>query len=294
MSVVEKTPSQSLVANFLYLLIMVLSMSVIGFAEAKPSVMVLIEEKNIGAASDAAVEALSQAEITLIQRLRQAGYQIVDAQTLKNTVETGQGLGSLVRDNRRAAEAGLDQGAELMLLGTSVSKPGGIRIKDSQLQSIRATVSARMIDNKSVRVLASGMATAARPHIDEQQGGTIAIEFAANDLADSLIARLEANNRRASAQAVGADTEVNISGLASFRHLDALMTYLETQVEQTDQVVLNHFSAGTADISVKHQGGGRAIASAVSDKQFDGFRLELRYVGSTRVELMVVTDPTAD
>lgn len=232
-------------------------------------------------------EVPTEAELTLMEFFSAQGYDVIDASTMRRNLEQQRGLKLLAGDNQGAAATGLQHGARWSILGTAISKPAGAKLYGTQMQSIQATLTARVVDNDTASVIATATATSARPHIDEVQGGVLAIQEAARKLAADLSAQMQ---HAATSQQDGGMVTLNVSGLVSFRHLEFIMSYLQSEIPDASDVTLDNFNSGLAEIRLSHPGGADAIASAVSSKRFTGFRLEPRYVSGSRVDISVVLD----
>ncbi len=153
----------------------------------KPKVMVIMEEKVMGVFGTTAFEDVGQAESTLIQRLLAAGFNVVDPQTVKANISRDQALRILEGDNNAAAAAGLQYGAQIVISGKAFSKNAGGRLLDTQLQSLQATLQARAIRTDSAKIISSRSEQGRQAHIDEVQGGALAIKQAMERMATPMI-----------------------------------------------------------------------------------------------------------
>lgn len=253
-----------------------------------PTIAIIIQEKVMGVLGTTAFEQPSQAELTIAEHFRARGFNVLDSSTLKRNVTQAKGLRLLEGDNKGAAATGLQYGAQYFVLGTSIAKPAGAKIMGTQLQSIQATLTARVVHNNDAAIIATGNANAAQAHIDEVQGGVMAIEKAAKELAQSLatqIAQLEARQ-----EGDGSRLTLAISGLVSFRHLDFVMSYLESEMEGAEAVELRTYANSVATITLDYAEDHRAFARAVSRKRFTGFRIEPTYVSADRIDLKTILE----
>ena len=255
---------------------------------AGPKITVLMQEKVMGVLGTTGWEVPTEAELTLMDHFSSRGFEVVDSATMRRSLEQQRGLRLLQGDNEGAAATGLQFGARWSILGTAISKPAGAKLYGTQMQSIQATLTARVVDNDTGRVVATATATAAKAHIDEVQGGVLAIQDAARNLAADLAGQMQ----QVAAAPGGGDGSVliNVSGLVSFRHLEFIMNYLRSEVPGAEGVTLDNFNSGLAEIRITHPDGGNAVASAVSRKKFTGFRLEPKYVTGSRVDMAVVLE----
>lgn len=255
---------------------------------SKPKVLILIDEKVMGVFGTTGHEVPNQAELTFAHKFNELGFPVVDAQQVRRNVQTSKGLRHLQGNDRAAAAVGLHNGARLSIFGTAISKQAATKLYGTRMQSIHATLTARVVRNDDARVIASGSASATKAHIDEIQGGALAIEEAARKLAGELagqvLAKLEQEDQ------YGVALALNISGLVSYRHLDFIVNYFEKDVGGVDTVNLHSFTAGVADMGLEYQGQTQTLARLIANKQFKGFRLEPTNVSANRMDLAVVLD----
>ncbi len=255
----------------------------------KPKVMVIMEEKVAGMFGTNAWEAIGQAESTLIEELLANGFTVVDAQTVKANIPRDRALRMLSGDNQAAAAAGLQAGAQLVLVGKAMSKNAGGRVMGSSLQSLQAVVQARAIRADDAFVIASRSARAAHAHVDEMQGGTIAIEKASKNLANNLIQDVQQNWR---GETYGRSRQVTIAltGLVSYRHLMAVMDFLKKEMQGVKEVHQRSFIIGSAELMVDYTGKANHIAQELSLRKFTGFRLEPLTVTPNRLDVKAVLE----
>ena len=224
-------------------------------------------------------ESPGQAEITLIEELSRMGFDVVDSATVRKGITQTQGLRVLEGDEQAAAAIGLQYGAEYSVVGNAFAKLGTAGIYNTQLKTVYATVNARLIRNSDARIIASASANANVAHLDEVQGGTMAIEQASREIAGQLEAKFK--NLAASS---GAEVVLNISGLKSFRQLDTVLQALENATPGVEKVAIGHFTSGTAQLTTIYRGEIRDLATILVRERFPGFRLEPTHVTPNRID----------
>ncbi len=256
---------------------------------SQSSLMVIMQEKVMGIFGTTGFEQPNQSEITLMQHLENRGYRVIDSSTAKRNITQAKGLRMLEGDDRAAAAAGLQYGADYTVVGKAISKPAGAKLYGSQLQSIHATVTARVIRNSDARVVASGSASAVKAHLDELRGGAMAIEAAIQDLAGQLAARLPRQVQGDTA-AVANEKTLNLSGLVSYRHLDYLLRYLEKKVPGMRKVDLLSFTSGSARIMIAYDDPMGKLAKHLSRQKFKGFRVEPTQVTTNSMDIRAVVN----
>ncbi|MBI2903053.1 MAG: flagellar assembly protein T N-terminal domain-containing protein [Candidatus Methylomirabilis oxyfera] len=255
----------------------------------KPKVMVIIEEKVGGLFGTTAWENVGQAESTLMERLVAAGFTVVDPATVRANIPRDKALRLLEGDPKAAATAGLQYGAQVVITGRAFSKNAGGRLLGTQMQSIQATLQARAIRADDGRVISSRSDQGAKAHIDEMQGGALAIKEASEKLSDAMVNDILKSWKK---DVYGRSQEITliISGLVSYRHLSAVKTFLEKGLQGVKAVHQRNFTQGTAELQLDYAGKTSLIADELSNKQFTGFRLEPTNVTPNRLDVRAVID----
>jgi hypothetical protein len=255
----------------------------------KPKVMVIMEEKVAGVFGTTAWEDVGQAESTIMQRLIAAGFTVVDPQTVKSNITRDQALRILEGDTQAAAAAGLQYGAQVVISGKAFSKNAGGRIQNTQLQSLQATLQARVIRSDDAKVISSRSEQGRQVHIDEVQGGALAIRDAAGRMADVMIADILALWR---SEAYGRTKEITlvITGLVSYRHLTAIKQFLEKEMQGVRGINQRSFLGGAAELMLDYGGKSSNIADELANRKFTGFRMEPTNVTPSRVDVKAVVE----
>jgi hypothetical protein len=253
----------------------------------KPKVMVVIEEKVAGVFGTTGWETVGQAESTLAARFMAAGFPVVDPQTVHRNIPRDKAMRLLEGDERAAVVAGLQFGAQILITGTAISKNAGGKLLGTSMQSLQATVQVKAVRSDDARIIATHTAQESQAHIDEVQGGVLAIQKASENVADALIANILGQEASAGGRQ---QITLVISGLVSYRHLIAVRGYLEKGLEGVQGVQQRQFSQGTAELSLAYAGTAQRIADTLAIEKFTGFRLEPTNVSPNRVDLHAVLD----
>ncbi len=261
----------------------------LSLAKGKPKVMILIDEKVAGIFGTTAWEQMGQMEAVLQERFLATGFVVVDPQTVRANLSRDKALRLLEGDARAAAVVGLQHGAQVVVTGKAMSKPAGGKLLGTQMQSIQATVQARVVRTDDARVLASRTASGVQAHLDEVQGGALALREAGERLADQLIDDILAQWEQEVAGAQ--EVRVVISGLVSIRHLEAVKGYLASGVLGVRGVYQRSYTQGVAELMVEYGGKASQLASTIAQQRFTGFRLEPTNVTPNQIDLRAVVAP---
>ncbi|MBA4374223.1 MAG: hypothetical protein C0402_15335 [Thermodesulfovibrio sp.] len=253
----------------------------------KPKVMVIIDEKIGGLYGTTGSESIGQAESTIIEKLINSGFNVVDADTVRANISRDKALRILEGDNKAAAAEGLKYGAQVVITGKAFSKNAITSIRGTNMQSIQATMQARVIRSDTAKVIASKSATGAQAHIDEMQGGALAIKEASEKIADELIEMIV---KQWSGEVYGRSQEITvmINGLVSYRHLAAVKKILEKETQGVKAVHQRSFTGSVAELAIDYGGKSSNIADELSHRKFSGFRLEPTNVTPHRIDLKAI------
>jgi hypothetical protein len=126
-------------------------------------------------------------------------------------------------------------------------------------------------------------------HIDEVQGGALALREAGERLADQVIDDIltQWEQEVAGAQEV----RVVLSGLVSVRHLEAVKAYLSQAVPGVKGVSQRSYTQGVAELMVEYAGKTSQLASTIAHQRFTGFRLEPTNVTPNQIDLRAIVAP---
>lgn len=255
----------------------------------KPKVMVLIEEKVGGLFGTTAWENVGQAESTIMERLMAAGFNVVDPAQVRANIPRDKALRLLEGDQKAAAAAGIQYGAQVVITGRAFSKNAGAKLLGTQMQSIQATLQARVVRSDDGRVISSRSEQGTKAHIDEMQGGALAIKEASEKLSDTLMNDILGSWKK---EVYGRSQEVTlvVSGLVSYRHLTAVKSFLESNLQGVKAVHQRSFTQGTAELMLDYGGKTSFVADELANKRFTGFRLEPTNVTPNRVDVQAIIE----
>jgi len=255
----------------------------------KPKVMVVIVEKVSGLYGTTGWETIGEAENTLVQKLLAAGFTVVDQQQVRSNVPIDKALRMLEGDLKAAAVAGIQHNAQVVITGQANSKFAGPKLLGTNMQSIQATVAAKVIRTDDARIIATRSAQAAKAHIDEMQGGVLAIQEASREVGDALIGDIVNTWKR---EVYGRSQQLTlvISGLSSYRHLTAIKKFLESDLQGVKAVHQRSFTQNLAELALDYAGKSSLIADELVNKKFTGFRLEPTNVTPSRLDVQVVLE----
>ncbi|RPH74958.1 hypothetical protein EHM76_02590 [bacterium] len=263
-------------------------LSAIGLLQRRmkyPRVMVIIPEENILNSSSwwqAYTVSSSQAEATVIAKLKAKGFNVVDPGQ-RRTISAADGMEAYGGDSGATGRIATKTGAEVFIIGKATSTRSANNIAGSDLLSESTTITANAVKSGTGEVMAqaSGQGTAA--HINEIAALQQSTQKAADQVADQLIAGiLETWQRESSGQRSVAMTVDDISP----DELEKLKSVLE-KTRGVSEVLVRNFDSGSADMNIQAKTDGVELSKSISKSNFPGFRLILIQSSADSLEYRV-------
>lgn len=161
--------------------------------DAKPKIVILIVEQNIGGPQRAwwASEIdLSATETALAKNLMQQGYEIIDPSQVKNVISQDSAFRLVNLSEAKSLKLGSLSKADYVLQGKAIASSGG-NVPDSSMRSCFANINAKLIRVRDGKIIAYLDAAGNSAHMDVVTGGREALVNAAEDLAQKVIAELD-------------------------------------------------------------------------------------------------------
>lgn len=252
-----------------------------------PRIMFLIDEQNIGETWDRyhyfEVD-MTASETAMMNKFLEKNFQVVDPGTVRQNKERDAVLAAINGDTKAAASLATTLEAEVVITGKALAKVAtGVNL--GGMKSCQATLTARVIDADVGTVLATGSKTAAYPHIDEVVGGTKAIEKAANQLTDELIAKILEKWRT---RVYGAATvKLLVTGLANYNdavNFRGALSYAARGIKAVNQ---RNLTGATAEFDVQIQGTADQLARELDQRQVAKYKMSVTGVTANKVTLRV-------
>jgi hypothetical protein len=259
-------------------------------AVPKPRIAVVFEEQVRG------VFGLSgswmdpgRGENALQDALREEGYDVVDAQTVRSAILRDQAIQVLAGDQKAAVAAGSRLQAPFVVAGKGYAKSSG-QVVGSSLKSLQATVQLRLLDAGTGDILASADATAARAHVDETVGGGEALAAASAEASAQLIEKMRKIDltRLKPGGPAAAPLKVSISGLKSYRHFLFIQEWITKNTAGFRGIENEHYTSGSADLDVIGMASGHDFSKKIATAAFEGFSVNPIDVSDTAVALKVI------
>lgn len=246
-----------------------------------PRFMIMIEEKNLGTYT------VDEAEKVITAYLMANGMEVVDAELIKTNVDRDKALQVMNASPRSAAVMGLQFGADVVLVGKAISKGSADQIKDTSFRSYQASVSLKAIRTDTAEILAMENREAAKIHVDDMAGGTLAIREAATPLIRELLPKMMAKWGRAGSGDVR-KIQLVIGDVTQIWQLAALKQILRERIPGTKDVVQRGFVSGVATFDIHCQGDSQRLAEELTLANPGPFRLKVLGVTPNKLDMKLV------
>jgi hypothetical protein len=249
-----------------------------------PVVLMLIDEKNLGTIPTAEVEAIG-ADLLIKHRCR-----TVDQDMLRASIEQRKQMLKMVGDDQGAAALGLQFGANVVLVGSAVCKPGARRIADTNLRPYQAVVTLRAIRTDNASVLASASETGSAMDVEDVRGGSKALRGAGKACFEKLIpATLSAWKSGGGATAPGSKMhplELTFGGVEQLWKVKAIREALRG-MEGVESVVQRTYNAGAVVFEANSRKPTEELAEDLVLHPPEGLKFQVLSIEAGKIVLRV-------
>lgn len=252
-------------------------------ASAAPSVMLLIDEKNLGTIPTSEVEALA------VHALLGEDVKVVDQDMVRANIKKDQQLLKMAGDNRAAASLGLEFGADIVVVGEAVAKPSARRIAESNLRTYEAVVTLRAIQTDTSETIASASETASVIGLEDVSGGSKSLKAAGQKSLDALVPdMLKAWHRNTGAGVEPGKVQLTFGGVDQLWKLKAIRQMLKGRDDLVRSVRQNSYTAGAAVFEVEAQVAAEELSEEMVLDPPKGLKLQVLEVSSSKINLRAV------
>lgn len=241
----------------------------------KPRMMVLIQE-----------EGGAYAESAVVDYLRGKGFDLVDpAQTAALMNKGDQLIERAVQgDPVAAAKIGADNGAEYVLVGkVTKSQVANPLLRSSGMVSGQASLTAKVVNCSSGRIVASKSASGASPHIaadvaQAEAAGKAARKLMDAQLFEAIVASFQdtVNN--------GVNLEITVRNVADYQAQKGVAAFFEG-ITGVNSVTKRGFGNGELKLSVLFRGQAEGFCDAVDGQAAAGKTLAVTSVNGGSIAM---------
>jgi len=256
-------------------------------AKNMPRVLIMVAEQNVGQAgadfwwgSKTFSTNLDAVENAFIDSWTPKGLKFVDRQALSGKLRVTSALSSAEPSDDAVKEFGLMAGAELVVIGKAVATDVG-PIMGTQMHSIRANISLRALNMDTGEILGTSTQSQAVGHVDPTTGGTQALQKVAVKAADDLLQKIlvQWEGQMAGPSAV----KLVLKNVTKSKFLQDIASTLRNSVRGVSEVRQRSFKAKVAELEVEIKGSAQDLATALEEKKFAGFAVDIDEVTANTV-----------
>jgi hypothetical protein len=260
--------------------------------EGMPRIMVMIAEQAVNAAEATGwwqgggnAADLRVMENSFMDRMSKSGFAFVDPEVLSGKVKLG--VVGADPNAQQAREIGSLAGAEIVIIGRAIAKPlGTIALDNGTFYSAVANVSARAVDTRSGRILASAEFTGkAGKGFEQTTAGRNALSEAGRQLGSDLFSKI--GKVWAGKQSGTRSVDMVVKGVDDFGKVSAFKTALINGVKGVKDVQMRSMDDGRAEFEVTLAGTTDAFATDLSTRKLAGFVVKVKKVTQSSVEVEI-------
>lgn len=244
--------------------------------------MILINEKNMGAYS------MGDAERVVTEYLLSKGAEVIDSELVKTNINRDKALQAMSSGPQAAAALGLQFGADVIIVGKAIAKGSADRVQDTSFRSYTANVSLKAIRTDTAEILNSDMAQSAKIHVDDNIGGSQAIQAATSQLMPKFMPPVMSKTGVASANNVPRKVQLVMGDVTQLWQVAALKKLMREKISGVTDVVQRSFVAGVATFDVHLKGDSQRLAEALTLADPGYFRIKVVGVTANKLDAKLV------
>lgn len=250
-----------------------------------PRMMVLINERNIGQHEWSGLDvSLGVAENTIIENMRQKGFEFVDQEQAEKSARRDQALLAMEGDAKAAALIGDRAGAEVIISGKAFAKEApGVSDMLGGMKSMQSTVTVKAVNTDDGKVLASVTKQGKTVHIDEVAGGTKALEMAANEAADYLAEEIVKKFIRGSNSVT-----LSVTGVTNYNMFSDFINILKYEIRGIKAVHEREVAGNVGLVEVETKFNSSQLAQELIYKTFPKFTILIRGKTANKINLRLI------
>lgn len=253
-----------------------------------PRVMIMIDESNVGETSTQYhyfEVNMTASETAMNNKFLEKNFSVVDPATIRSNKQRDAIVAAINGDTKAAQSLAQALDAEVIITGKAIAKVAtGINL--GGMKSCQANLNARVVDADVGTIIATSSKHAAYPHIDEVTGGTMAIEKAANALADELITKI-LEKWRSRFYSLN-DVKLIITGLESYTEAANFKNALQFTARGIKMVNQRNVAGGTAEFDIKISGNAEQLARELDQRAIGDYNLAVTGATQNKVTLRAV------
>ncbi|TAN44625.1 MAG: hypothetical protein EPN22_05990 [Nitrospirae bacterium] len=254
----------------------------------KPRVMLLISEQNIMSDKPSAwwtdgSSGVGVAENTLLSKLMDKGFNVVDRQSVMRAVKDDPSLSKGITNitNDIALKLASEGEAEVVVIGQAVAKAGA-GMMGTSIKSCQAVFSARALNADTGEPLASVTTNGSQPHVDPVVGGAEAVKKASLEMSEKLASQIIAKWKKKA----GGEHKVRlvVRGI-SFDKVKGLKELFKSKLDYIEEIYDRGFRDGMLKLDLETTEAAKEVAEDISELKYKGGTMEVTSITSNIIEI---------
>jgi hypothetical protein len=261
---------------------------------AKPRVIVMIAEQNVGGksfsfwwGSSGFASEMDVMQTALIEQWQPKGFKFIDPALLKGKLKVQKAMQAPQMSDQEAFTISRSADADIAIVGKVLVSDAGPVMEGVQMHSFHAVGTLRVLNVDTGEIIAVKDESGVAPHIDPNMGGRAAIKALAAKIADDLQKKIL--TKWTSEQASSLEIELEVAGAKDTGQINEIERILKAEVRGVESATLRRRAKGKAYFDVKVRADAVAFSKDVESKTYKGFQLQVDDVSKSRIKLHVST-----
>jgi hypothetical protein len=262
--------------------------------KAKPRVIVLIAEQNVGGkafsywwGSSGYASEMDVMQTALIEQWQPHGFKFIDPALLRGKLKVQKAMQSPQMSDQDAFTISRSADADIAIVGKVLVSDAGPVMDGVQMHSFHAVGTMRVLNVDTGEIIAVKDESGVAPHIDPNMGGRAAIKALATKLASDLEKQIL--TKWTAEAASSQELELEVAGAKDTKQLNEIERVLKGEVRGVESATLRRRAKGKAFFTVKVRAESMAFAHDVEAKSYKDFSLAVDDVSKGRIKLHVNT-----
>lgn len=260
--------------------------------KAKPRVIVMIAEQNIGSkgfsywwGNSGFVSDMNIMQNSLIEEWQPRGYKFIDPSLLADKLSVKGPMQNPGLPDDVAVTISKDADADIVLVGKVLVSDAGQVMDGVKMHSFHAVGTLRILNTDTGEIVAVADDTGVAANIDPNMGGRAAIKALAKKLAPDLEKKIMA---KWTAEASSArEIDVEVSGVKNTKVQKELERVIKDELRGVESVAVRKKKKDVVYLSVKVRASATDFAHDLENKSFKDFTVEVDDVSRGKVSLKV-------
>lgn len=247
------------------------------FGTVLPRFMMIIDENNSGNGNTGDTERI------ISQTLIEQGAEVIDPQLVKASIDNNQAIQALSGNSGAAASIGLQFGADIMLVGKATVLPSN-GIKNTGMKSYQATINIKAIKTDTAQVIYNGNGTAAKLHVNDITGGSLALQSAARQIAGNLLTQVSEKQKAKGKAGAISRVQLIVGNVNEFWQVAEVKKLLRDKISGVEDVVQRSYVTGSAIFDIHYAGTIDSLAETIAATRNQEVHLKIQGLSQNKID----------